>query len=213
MPPSTPFECKGHFDDNAALPHSVMLYHNFYLLGNAISELTGTSIPFKYNDFSHTTQDSGIQILNWECLPENLHFASTFGLEFQCKVFLSKGEMGAPGSIYVAECSVKQEVTGKICYKATGSFILNPGRFLKEAFRDTFIKQNLIHLWSNIDTNGDGVISHQELDHFIANSNAVNLNGMSTQFLFAFIDRDGNGEISLDELTYFYDNLGNSSKV
>ena len=121
--------------------------------------------------------------------------------------------MGAPGSIYVTKCSVKQEVTGQLCYKATGSFILNPGRFLKEAFRDKFIKQNLIHLWSSIDTNGDDVISHQELDHFIANSDAVNINGLSTQFLFAFIDRDGNGEISFDELTYFYDNLDNKSKV
>ena len=76
LSPSTPFECRGHFDDNATLPHSVMLYHNFYLLGNTISELTSTSIPFKLNDFSHTTQDSGTQILNWECLPENLHFAN-----------------------------------------------------------------------------------------------------------------------------------------
>lgn len=210
LPPSTPFECKGHFHGNPALPHSAMIFHNCGLLGDAISELTGVKIPFKGAGFRRDqSQDSGIQMLHWECLPENMHFANTHGLQFQCKVYLSKGLLGANGSMYVVECIVKEDVTNKISYKASGRFILNPGKFLKETFHDTFVKpingsvQELVKLWSILDVNGDGVVSRDELEDFINSKGMVNLDGIGTDLLFDYIDADGNGEISFDELKSF----------
>ncbi|KAL3762711.1 hypothetical protein ACHAWU_001656 [Discostella pseudostelligera] len=53
------------------------------------------------------------------------HFPDTCGLKYQCKVFLSKGELGEFGSTYYVETVVKKE-TGESCYKATGEVVLQP---------------------------------------------------------------------------------------
>ena len=122
LPPSTVDDCKGHFDDFPALAHSVMIFHSCNLIGTAIEKLTGTVIPWKSKDFG---QEHGLKLLNFECTPENLHFANTYGLKFQSKVFLSTGEMGQPESTYVVECSAVQDVTGVVCFKATGRFAIS----------------------------------------------------------------------------------------
>lgn len=90
-----------------------------------------------------------------QCLPENLHFPDTYGLKLQSRVFLSKGELGKPGSTYAVQCEVKQEVTGVVCYKATGSFILEPVKFLKTEFRRAIGNKDFDLLWDKLDINGE----------------------------------------------------------
>lgn len=179
LPPCKPSDCEGHFYDNPTLAHSVMLFHNGDLLGKAISEFTGRDLPFKRSDFG---QEHGMKMLSWtvryvscshlyddslafcvahlsllshcQCLPENLHFPDTYGLKLQSKVFLSKGELGKPGSTYAVQCTVKQDETGMVCYKATGSFILEPVKFLKTEFRRAIANKNFDVLWNKLDING-----------------------------------------------------------
>ena len=89
------------------------------------------------------------------CLPENLHFPDTYGLKLQSKVFLSKGELGKPGSTYAVQCMVKQEETGTVCYQATGSFILEPIKFLKTENRRAIANKDFDVLWDKLDINGE----------------------------------------------------------
>ncbi|KAL7467918.1 hypothetical protein ACHAXS_008152 [Conticribra weissflogii] len=63
--------------------------------------------------------------------------------------------------------------------------------------------RELVKLWSNLDVNGDGVVSRDELEDFINSKGMVNLGGIGTDLLFDYIDADGNGEISFDELKSF----------
>ena len=94
-------------------------------------------------------------ISSLQCLPENLHFPDTYGLKLQSRVFLSKGELGKPGSTYAVQCEVKQEETGVVCYKATGSFILEPVKFLKTEFRRAIGNKDFDLLWDKLDINGE----------------------------------------------------------
>ncbi len=131
LPPVTSDDCSGHFYDNSCLPHSVMIFHSCDLLGMAIENLTGVSIPFKKRD---SGQDFSLGLVSFDCTPEKLHFANTFGLKLQAKVYCSSGEMGKPDSTYVVEFSAVQDVTNLVCFKATGRFVLvlpsSPGRGL-----------------------------------------------------------------------------------
>ena len=90
-----------------------------------------------------------------QCLPENLHFPDTYGLKLQSKVFLSKGELGKPGSTYAVQCMVKQEEIGTVCYQATGSFILEPIKFLKTENRRAIANKDFDMLWEKLDINGE----------------------------------------------------------
>ena len=88
-------------------------------------------------------------------MPENLHFPDTYGLKLQSRVFLSKGELGKPGSTYTVQNEVKQEETGVVCYKATSSFILEPVKFLKAEFRHAIGNKDFDLLWDKLDVNGE----------------------------------------------------------
>ena len=98
-----------------------------------------------------------------QCLPETLHFPDTGGLKLQVKVFLSKGELGTPGSTYVTESVVKQEETGRVVYKATGTFILNPIKFLATEFRYAIANKEFEVLWDKLDINGEWTLK----DHLV----------------------------------------------
>ena len=123
LPQVTCDDCSGHFHDNPALAHSVMIFHSCDLLGKAIEKLTGVHIPFKTSD---SGQDYGLRPMSFDCTPQTLHFPNTYGLKFQVKAYCSSGEMGAPWSIYTVEFSAVQDVTELVCFKATGRFALTP---------------------------------------------------------------------------------------
>lgn len=123
LPPVTSDDCSGHFYDNPCMPHSVMIFYSCDLLGMAIEKLTGIYIPFKKRDCG---QDYSLGLMSFDCTPENFHFANTFRLKFQAKVYCSSGEMGKPESTYVVEFSVIQDVTELVCFKAIGRFVLVP---------------------------------------------------------------------------------------
>jgi len=208
LPPCKRSDCKGHFYDNPTLAHSVMLFHNGDLLGKAISEFTGLDLPFKRSDFG---QEHGMKMLSWNCLPQNLHFPDTYGLKLQSKVFLSKGELGKPGSTYSVQCEVKQD-TGTVCYKATGSFILEPIKFLKTEFRRAIRLEDFDALWKKLDINGDGVVSREELHQFVGSSGMADLDDKEFDLLFDSIDADNNGELSHAEIVSYFNSLHESIK-
>ena len=123
LPPVTFDDCSGHFHDNPCLPHSSMIFHSCDRLGMAIGKLTGAHIPFKKRDVG---QDYGLKLMSFDCTPHTLHFPKTHALKFQVKVYCSTGEIGEPGSIYIAEFSAVQKVTELVCFTATGRFVLVP---------------------------------------------------------------------------------------
>ena len=96
-------------------------------------------------------------------MPETLHFPDTGGLKLQAKVFLSEGELGLPGSTYVAESVVEQEETGRVVYKATGTFILNPIKFLATEFRRAIANKDFEVLWEKLDINGEWTMSDDSI--------------------------------------------------
>lgn len=121
-------ECIGHFYEGCKLatPHSIMLLHHGDLIGQALSKLTGHSIPYKkFADQSHGDDDWGIKMMNWQCTPENLNFADTEDLAFQVRAYIDTGYLGESGSTYRVQCSVKGAVEGKILYQSTGTFALD----------------------------------------------------------------------------------------
>lgn len=220
LPPPDASACNGHFyeEGSEALPHSVMLFHNSNLVGDALSELTGLDIPFRNNDFFSSDEVHGIKLLNWKCVPENLHFANTYGLHFQVKVYLSRGTMASQGSMYTVECMAKQEVTGLICYKATGSFILNPLQYVKTEFSAAIAQylesgstKDLDTLWKILDINGDGTISPEELKQYIVESDMKSITSQEFDILYDAVDEDSNGEITYEEFTAFFCHLHESS--
>lgn len=146
-------------------------------------------------------------ILYKQCLPENLHFPDSYGLKLQSKVFLSKGELGKPGSTYTVQSEVKQEETGVVCYKATGTFILEPVKFLNTEFRRAIGSQDFRLLWKKLDINGDGVVSRDELRQFVTSSGMAELDDKEFALLFDSIDEDNNGELSFEEVTDYFNSL------
>lgn len=111
-----------------ANPHSVMLLHNGDLIGEAISKLTDLSIPYNFRANEHHNADDqwGIKMINWKCIPENLHFADGYGLHFQVRVYHDAGRMGEAGSRYNVQCQVTEEETNVVSYKSSGTFVLEP---------------------------------------------------------------------------------------
>ncbi|KAL3801819.1 hypothetical protein HJC23_001215 [Cyclotella cryptica] len=131
----------------------LMLFHNGDLIGEAIARLTNRNIPYKKKldaqgtlFFEHRDREDkvspkhtndivrrsmsfnksyGIKMRNWECQPQNLNIADSEGLELQVRTYLRDGAMGEPGSTYCAECLVKENVSGLVCYEATGTFSLD----------------------------------------------------------------------------------------
>ena len=140
-------------------------------------------------------------------MPENLHFPDSYGLKLQSKVFLSKGELGKPGSTYTVQSEVKQEETGVVCYKATGTFILEPVKFLNTEFRRAIGSQDFRLLWKKLDINGDGVVSRDELRQFVTSSGMAELDDKEFALLFDSIDEDNNGELSFEEVTDYFNSL------
>eukprot|EP00804_Cyclotella_cryptica_P028010 CCRYP_003869-RA/>CCRYP_003869-RA protein AED:0.19 eAED:0.44 QI:497/0.5/0.66/1/1/1/3/0/486 len=155
LPSFSAHECIGHFYNGGlrAVPHSVMLFHNGDLIGEAIARLTNRNIPYKKKldaqgtlFFEHRDREDkvspkhtndiirrnmsfnksyGIKMRNWECQPQNLNIADSEGLELQVRTYLRDGAMGEPGSTYCAECLVKENDSGLVCYEATGTFTLD----------------------------------------------------------------------------------------
>lgn len=155
LPTLSACECIGHFYEGClrAVPHSVMLLHNGDLIGEAVSRLTGCTIPYKKlnHDYaavlfehreydgtvfsehighnSHGTasfdNDYGIKMQYWECQPENLNIAETDGLQLQVRTYLKDGELGESGSTYCVECLVNEKGSKMVCYRAKGTFILD----------------------------------------------------------------------------------------
>ena len=74
-------------------------------------------------------------------------------LKFQSKVILGSGEVGKMGSTYTVQCQVKQGES--VCYKATGTFILEPVKFLKAEFRHAIGSKDFDMLWNKLDVNGE----------------------------------------------------------
>lgn len=200
LPPVTVSDCKGHFDDYPALAHSTMIFHSCDLLGKSIEKLTGRRMNWKSTDFG---QEHGLKLLSFDCTPENLHFANTYALKFQVKVYLSSGEMGKPESTYVVECCAVQDVTGVVCFKATGRFALSPILFTKVAFRNALAAGDVDTIWKKADANGDGVISREELQQFIYSSGLKELDEKSVDMSFKYLDTFQRGYISFDEFKCF----------
>lgn len=200
LPPVTVSDCKGHFDDYPALAHSTMIFHSCDLLGKAIEKLTGRRMNWKSTDFG---QEHGLKLLSFDCTPENLHFANTHALKFQVKAYLSTGEMGKPESTYVVECCAVQDVTGVVCFKATGCFALSPILFTKVAFRNALAAGDVATIWKKADANGDGVISREELQQFISSSDLPELDEKSVNMSFKYLDTFERGYISFDEFKGF----------
>ena len=65
LPPTKQSDCEGHFVNIPALPHSVMVFHNCDLIGQALSEFTGVDIPFKTQTSGMGFHDHGMQIISW----------------------------------------------------------------------------------------------------------------------------------------------------
>jgi hypothetical protein len=61
----------------------------------------------------------------WECQPQNLNIAGTEGLQLQVKTYLKDGKLGERSSTYCVECLVNEKESKLVCYKATGTFILD----------------------------------------------------------------------------------------
>ena len=130
----------------------------------AIGKLTGTHIPFKSNDFG---QEHGLQLLSFDCKPQSLHFPGTGSLIIQAKVYCSSGEMGKPESTYVVEFSAVQDISGEVCFKATGRFALSPVFFTKAIFHSSLATGDVATVWKKVDVNGDGSVSREDLEQFI----------------------------------------------
>jgi hypothetical protein len=118
-------DCVGHFYNGSSrcVPHSSMLLHNFDLVGQAISSLTGCNIPYKTSRTKIQPGDFAIKMEKFEAQPQSLHFANSHELKLQVKAYLNEGVMGEPGSKYRAECLVQEEDT--ICYSGLGTFVLD----------------------------------------------------------------------------------------
>jgi hypothetical protein len=200
----TPDDCSGHFHDNPCLPHSSMIFHSCDLLGIAIEKLTGVQIPFKRSDFG---QENGLKLLSFQCTPEHLHFPNTYDLNLQSKVYCSSGEMGKPESTYVVELKAVQDVTGIVCFKATGRFAISPVLFTKVAFRSALAAGDVATIWKKVDVNGDGVVSREELDQFINSTGHFNLDKKGIDMSFQHIDTDQSGDISFNEFENFFATL------
>lgn len=164
-------------------------------------------------------------------MPETLHFPNTGGLEIQVTVYLIKGVLSKPGSIYGAQSVVKQVETGKVVYNATGSFILDPIKFLAHEFHLAIAIRNFEALWDKLDGNGelmfddvlffgrfslnfvslraigDGIVSREELQQFVRSSGMKELDEKKFDTLFNNIDTDNSGELSYAELTKYSDSL------
>ena len=128
LPPCEVDDCAGHFRDYPCFPHSSTVFHSCDLIGMAIEKLTGLRIPFKHSDLGN---ENALELLNFDCSPQNLHFPNTYGLKFQAKVYCSSGEMGLPGSTYMFETKAVQDVSGLVCFSATGHFVLRRNFFDK----------------------------------------------------------------------------------
>ena len=74
-------------------------------------------------------------------------------LKFQSKVILGSGEIGKTGSTYTVQCQVKQGES--VMYKATGTFIIEPVKFLKAEFRHAIGNKDFDMLWNKLDVNGE----------------------------------------------------------
>lgn len=98
--------------------------------------------PDKFNTPFNLTLAFAVEPHHRKAVPEVLHFPDTCGLKFQCKVFLSKGELGKFGSTYRVESVVTQE-TGILCYKATGEFVLQPNKGRKSKFQGGNVSSNI----------------------------------------------------------------------
>ena len=137
-----------------------------------------------------------------QCLPETLHFPDTGGLKLQAKVFLSEGELGLPGSTYVTESVVKQEETGRVVYKATGTFILNPIKFLATEFRYAIANKEFEVLWKKLDINGERTLK----GHLILSLMMMPRLRMTVVIHFSLIT--GDGVVSREELQQFVRSSG-----
>ena len=137
-----------------------------------------------------------------QCLPETLHFPDTGGLKLQAKVFLSKGELGLPGSTYVTESVVKQEETGRVVYKAAGTFILNPIKFLATEFRYAIANKEFEVLWKKLDINGERTLK----GHLILSLMMMPRLHMTVVIRFSLIT--GDGVVSREDLQQFVHSSG-----
>jgi hypothetical protein len=142
-----------------------------------------------------------------QCLPETLHFPDTGGLKLQAKVFLSKGELGLPGSTYVTESVVKQEETGRVVYTATGAFILNPIKFLATEFRYAIANKEFEVLWKKLDINGERTLK----GHLILSLMMMPRLHMTVVIRFSLIT--GDGVVSREELQQFVRSSGMANLV
>ena len=147
--------------------------------------------------------DTCLSILSIQCLPETLHFPDTYGLKLQAKVFLSKGELGKPGSTYRVESEVKQDTTGVTCYKANGTFILEPIKFLKSEFRRAIGNKDFDLLWEKLDINGK---NQYTLYHvwFLLDT----ISHIMYLYLYSFKPTSGDGVESREELLQFVTSSG-----
>ena len=97
---------------------------------------------------------ASIHIILSQCSLENaLSSDIDSDLKFQSKVILGSGEIGKTGSTYNVQCQVKQGES--VIYKATGTFILEPVKFLKAEFRHAIGNKDFDMLWNKLDINGE----------------------------------------------------------
>lgn len=59
---------------------------------------------------------------------------------------------------------------------------------------------------------GDGVVSREELQQFVASSGMAELDDKEFDILFDSIDEDKNGELSFEEITDYFNSLHNDIK-
>lgn len=103
-----------------------MLVHNGDLIGHAISQLTGRSIPYKKSLKENRYADAwGIKMVDWKCLPTKLNYADSEGLDFEVKAYLSEGLLGEIGSKYAVQCRVMGSESKEVSYESSGTFVLD----------------------------------------------------------------------------------------
>jgi len=97
---------------------------------------------------------------------------------------------------------VKQEETGRVVYKATGTCILNPIKFLATEFRYAIANKEFEVLWKKLDINGERTLK----GHLIFSLMMMPRLHMTVVIRFSLIT--GDGVVSRGELQQFVRSSG-----